>query len=161
MDFQHAHLHQPDEARQILDVGINLRLLLAVDIEPLDRLGRFVTDMFLIKRLHAGRRRAHQCQKATGELGQDPIPDLGVIARDIELGEIGAGIKDAIGVGQPHAFECQAPIAGARRLLGFPRSGRVGACRSFLRAGGGLGSGSRFRVINDVSRILVLAQSLK
>ena len=27
MDFQHAHLHQPDEAGQILDVGIDLRLL--------------------------------------------------------------------------------------------------------------------------------------
>ena len=105
MDFQHAHLHQSDEAGQILDIWIDLRLLLAVDIEPLDRLGRFVADMFLIKRLHAGCRRSHQRQQAAGQLRQNPVLDRGIKARHIELGERRTGIEDAVGMGEADSLE--------------------------------------------------------
>src|ERR1700747_2774876 len=94
---------------------------------------------------------------------QDPVGHGRVIPRKIELGQPCAGIKDAVGMGQPYSLEHQTAVAGSLRFdiclvpdnfLG-PSRELFWLCLSFRHPR------SQFGVVNPLPSVLIFAQTLE
>ena len=74
------------------------------------------------------------------QMRQRPVGDVGVIAREVELGEPVIRVEHAVGMGQPHAIEDGAAVAGER---GWRRrlADRAGVAAGAAGAAGGVDDG--------------------
>jgi hypothetical protein len=99
-----------------LDKRIDLGHGCVFELKEPNCVGCLGTNVFLAKYLPADRGRPHNGQQPVGERGQSPRGNCGVIAGNVEFGQHGAGIKDAVGMGQPYPLKRHAALAAPLRV---------------------------------------------
>ena len=167
VDLQDAHLHERDEAGEVVhhEVLADLRLLL--DLHATQGFRRphpavLHVEAALLRALRA----AHQRERPALHVGKDPLRDGFVEEREVALGDALRGIEHAVGMGQAHARHLLLAARLRPPLRAELRAFRRSLARGPLRGRAGLLGGCHLRdgtrlLAHDVFRVLVRAQALE
>ena len=173
MHFEHAHLHERDEAGEVVDQRRTLRVLpFSLTMTPSHGVGQRAGEMLLVEALaRVALGAAHQRERPLDDVRQNPIGDLLVVLGQVALGESVLGIQHAVGIVSAarrrpstrlrrfaigRRFDLREPRASSspRFLCRFAVHGAV-RCSTFQ-------CGRRLRhFADDLLRRLVFAQALK
>src|SRR5207244_11700604 len=130
VDLEPTCLHQADETLQVVNGEHRLRL---TDVHGPNGLGEPGPGMLRVKALmHCAGRTAHETERPSYEVRQDPIGDLDIEFGEALLGDALAFPQDAIRVGEANPRNHVRGIGALRRPSLFFRSWRILA-PAFLR----------------------------
>jgi hypothetical protein len=101
VNFQHARLHQREQAVEIVDVD---QLLAVAVLVPLDAIADQSGGCMLLEEALPADAfgAAHQRERPADEVRRDVLPHRGVIVGELLLGDLDVGPVDAVRVGEFH-----------------------------------------------------------